>query len=820
MMDQFTGNRLKILAMVLTVGSWLLPACGSKTSPTSPSPATDTPTFTGVPATSTNTQASTATNSSTFSATPTASFTPTNSPTGTPMVNTATETFSNTPTQTASATFTDTLAATPTDTSVNSPTNSATNTATGTASFTPTLTESWTPTGTPTNTLASTSTDTATDSATPTPSNSPTATPQNTATDTPAGTDTFTHTPTNTATSSMTSTATNTATWSPTAVTATQLSPGDVAFLAVAARSTTADQWAFTVLKDIGTGTALSFTDEQWDANGVSLVGSSGSVATWVADQSYPAGSVIQVYQPASSTILSYPVTVYLPDGSSTGTSSLTAAGAQIGLSKSGDHFFAFQGDPSAPNFLASLIFERTNGGTGFTGWQTAGAVVDPGYLPSSLVSGGVTYGIDLGQHSIGHYDCTKDIFDTPANLLSAMDSLSNWTGLADSSNTDLAAHVINCDLTVGMPFTPTGTPTDTATNTPTDSPSNTPTGTPSDTASDTPVITDTPSGTATNTVTSSPTGTATDTTTFTPTDSPTNTASNTPTKTATSTATPTPPFKIVVTVTYGGAKWTSKKSVLDVGLFGSATFSQTSLLATAQAGTTFAAAPAPTWTAACTFFVANGTYYLAAMNNVNGTGTFFDKTSYAYPIDGAPYGTFNAIVNNGVYTSGVSFSWPFNSGNTATAVVVSGGDTTAALSFNDTYVSPGYNGQPNYTGSLVTLGTAPAGIYAVAYTSSIIAYANRTPANDWGVNPKNATNVSLSTLEDEPPGTPLYVQIFADSGNALTNTGACGGMAPCIQGGDPYTIIGPVNVDTNSVPGSGQLTVNFDDTQTSGGGS
>ena len=426
----------------------------------------------------------------------------------------------------------------------------------------------------------------------------------------------------------------------------------------------------------------------------------------------------------------------------------------------------------------------------------------------------------------------TPTITDTPTMTLTVTETFtSTWTDTPTVTDTVTQTSVFTSTITdtPTSSFTPTITPdptdtstsTETDTNTPTITATETPTVTatftattdPSDTPTVTPTWTSTNTLTLTQTTTNTPTSTATNTRTNTSTATPSSTATST--KTFTPSPTPTGTNQLAVSLIYNGSKWTSGKSVLGVGLFNSSTFSQSALLATAK---TSAFSTAPPWNKAVTFFVNNGTYYVSAIDNVNGTGSYFDKTTYAYPIDGCPYNTFSNLVNNGVYTSGVSFSWPYASGNTATPIVVSG-NSTVTITFNDTYVVPGLNGQPNYTGSLVTLGTSPAGIYAVAYTSNTIAYTNRTPANDWGYNPSNSTNVNIATHEDEALGTPLYVQIFADSGNAMTNTSPCGNLAPCIQNGDPYTIVGPLNTDNNTVPGSGQMTVTFGDGTLSTGG-
>ncbi len=254
-------------------------------------------------------------------------------------------------------------------------------------------------------------------------------------------------------------------------------------------------------------------------------------------------------------------------------------------------------------------------------------------------------------------------------------------------------------------------------------------------------------------------------------------------------------------TVNYTGALTTSK-SITEVGVFNSPNFSQTSLISSqAVNGGSYS------------FSLPPGIYYLVALNNINGSGAYFDHSTYTYPSNGDPYTTYNNISNT---ANGVSFSWPVTTSGAAQPTAINlNGTSNANITFGDTYVGTGFNGQPSYTGSAIPLtGTLPVGIYVVAYTNS--SCTTRTPANDWGCNPSSATNISVSTIEDEPVGTNLYVELFADSGNAMnpSNAGSCGGLLPCVQSGDPYTIVGPLATNTTAKPSSGILSgISFGDT-------
>jgi hypothetical protein len=144
-----------IFFAVLTLGVFMIPACGSKSGPSTPSGNSNpapTSTFTSIPcvnasdtpctSTDTPTYTLTATPSSTPTATHSPTFTITRTPTSTPTI---TPTFTPSFTATSSPTLTDTatITLTPTATETSTPSPTATNSPTGTP--TPTVTSTSTP---------------------------------------------------------------------------------------------------------------------------------------------------------------------------------------------------------------------------------------------------------------------------------------------------------------------------------------------------------------------------------------------------------------------------------------------------------------------------------------------------------------------------------------------------------------------------------------------------------------------------------------------------------------------------------------------------
>ena len=219
----------------------------------------------------------------------------------------------------------------------------------------------------------------------------------------------------------------------------TVLAAGDVAFVAFASRSAiNNDQFAAVILKAIGAGTTIIFTTADSTSDGSGFQ-SSESNLTWVASRGFPAGSIFEIFD-ASPT----PVTVFSSGTAYDQTANVTFNGT-FGMSKNGDNLFAIQGSLGNPAFLAGIV----SGGNGNTlGW---GGTDDNGrveYLPPSLTSG--TTANSLGSYSHGYYDCSKTTTGTEVVLDSAINGGTvNWTGLADTSNTDLnqSGDVLSCTI-------------------------------------------------------------------------------------------------------------------------------------------------------------------------------------------------------------------------------------------------------------------------------------------------------------------------------------------------------------------------------------
>lgn len=244
---------------------------------------------------------------------------------------------------------------------------------------------------------------------------------------------------------------------------ATPLVAGDIAIIAF--NYDDADQFAFVLLRDVGSGTQITFTDNGWRNTNVFRAGE-GSF-TWTASTNLAAGTVVRP----------------------------TLSG--VSFSADGDQILAYQGSSSAPTFIYALNSE----GAGV--WQSDATSANTSKLPSGLVNGTSA----IAHNEIDNAKYVGITSGTRAQLLAAIGNPANWVG---SDTTRQTMPTVAFTVSSGATNTPTATntATPTATNTATRTPTNTATSTPTNTP------TNTPTSTPTNTATSLPTNTATATST------------------------------------------------------------------------------------------------------------------------------------------------------------------------------------------------------------------------------------------------------------------------------------------------------------------
>ncbi|ACJ00497.1 conserved hypothetical protein [Rhodospirillum centenum SW] len=235
---------------------------------------------------------------------------------------------------------------------------------------------------------------------------------------------------------------------------ATTLSPGDIAIIgANMDTGTYANTFAFVVLRDIGSGTAIHFTDAGIDSNGVFTVNASNEGhMTWTTPSDIAAGSVFMV------------------TGSTSGTATMTdeAGNAVTGVSGSiggtsgtwnsnGDQVFVYQGTAGTVSG-ATFIFAFNSGQTASNypsngSWATSDntdqrvSYAPPGLdakyqvvLTGTAVTGSTVGGIPYGYDNLRYSGTTTG---DAASLLAAITDRTNWIG-TDAANYDFVTDFPN----------------------------------------------------------------------------------------------------------------------------------------------------------------------------------------------------------------------------------------------------------------------------------------------------------------------------------------------------------------------------------------
>lgn len=170
----------------------------------------------------------------------------------------------------------------------------------------------------------------------------------------------------------------------------TTLTAGDIAIIGF--NFDNPDEFAFVPLVNIGAGTEIKFTDNGW-LNSGSFRSTEGTF-TWIANQDYTAGSVIN------------------PNLSS------------VAFSASGDQILAYQGADSNPTFIYALNSEGTTGE-----WQSDATSSNTSALPTGLINSETAVALPEIDNAI----YTGITSGTKAELLSAISNSNNWSG----SNSD-----------------------------------------------------------------------------------------------------------------------------------------------------------------------------------------------------------------------------------------------------------------------------------------------------------------------------------------------------------------------------------------------
>ncbi len=284
-----------------------------------------------------------------------------------------------------------------------------------------------------------------------------------------AGMNTPTFTP------SLVSTPTNTPT--PHVVAGTILSPGDVAILGFTVHGTANDQFAFVLLKAVTAGTQINISDQNWA--GYQFGTFDGGVIEWIADQNYPAGTIIQALPTtngSSSSTKAYAVNIYSAGVtySNVATATVTpgtfavnpsspfslvtvsnTGGGITGLSANGDQLLIYQGSTAlaAPASAVTFVGGLTYGALWLTGTPTPTiaatiAVNANTYLPPGLTNGQSAIAIStLNVGNGAYYNCSAGTIGNETQLGALLNNSSNWT--IQMTPVDLPIPILVCGITV-----------------------------------------------------------------------------------------------------------------------------------------------------------------------------------------------------------------------------------------------------------------------------------------------------------------------------------------------------------------------------------
>lgn len=188
----------------------------------------------------------------------------------------------------------------------------------------------------------------------------------------------------------------------------TTLQAGDIAIVGM--NTDAPDKVSFVILTDIDAGTEIKLTDNGVKADGT-FRANEGTLV-WQADQAIAAGTVINITKTDA--------------GFTANSGTVTPESGSFALSASGDQVIAYQGDNTAPTFIAAVNAEGT-------GWQADATSSNTSALPTGLTNGVTAVAITESDNVAYTGDATSGSAET---LLTAINNAENWS----SGNTPSSA--------------------------------------------------------------------------------------------------------------------------------------------------------------------------------------------------------------------------------------------------------------------------------------------------------------------------------------------------------------------------------------------
>jgi HYR domain/Secretion system C-terminal sorting domain/Immunoglobulin I-set domain len=221
---------------------------------------------------------------------------------------------------------------------------------------------------------------------------------------------------------------------------ATTLNAGDIGFTGYAATSPGND-FSFVLLRNIGPGTTINFTDNGWLSTNV--FGTGETTITWTSNAAYSAGTEVKI----SGT------TATLASGGSAG----TVTGTALALSPAGDQILAYRGSAASPTFI-SAIHMNVIATTTAAAWDGTTVAATASALPTGLTTGtnciwiGIPGDITSEFSNSRYGNCAGPATLGPiATLRAALNNQANW--ISDNNTPP------DFTLPTGCPYLGVGTP-------------------------------------------------------------------------------------------------------------------------------------------------------------------------------------------------------------------------------------------------------------------------------------------------------------------------------------------------------------------------
>ena len=205
---------------------------------------------------------------------------------------------------------------------------------------------------------------------------------------------------------------------------ATTLNAGDIAFSGYTSTSA-GDDFSFVLLRNIGTGTQINFTNNGWLSTNVFRTGE--ETVTWTSNASYPAGTEIVISG----------LTATLAAGGSAG----TVTGTALGLNPTGDQILAYRGTAASPTFITAIhmnVYTAAGGDpvtTTAAAWDGTANNINASALPTGLTTGFNaiwigTQGVSSSERLNARYgNCANPAtFGAISILRSALNNQANWS--------------------------------------------------------------------------------------------------------------------------------------------------------------------------------------------------------------------------------------------------------------------------------------------------------------------------------------------------------------------------------------------------------